>query len=65
MLTFMTEDGYKFYLRNDGCVYDTASGDNYDMSWPSLAEFLKEMGNEDIGLTVVVGRSVKATFIWE
>jgi hypothetical protein len=48
---FITEDGHQFHSQPDGTVTDSPKGIEYDMSWPSVAEFLVAMGDEGIGVT--------------
>jgi hypothetical protein len=39
MLTLITEDGYKFYLLDDGRVVDSLDEDTRDMTFETLALF--------------------------
>ena len=43
MITLITEDGYKFYLLEDGRVVDQPNGESLDMSFESIEEFVKAM----------------------
>lgn len=43
MITLITEDGYKFYLLEDGRVVDSLNFDNVDMSFDTLAQFVEAM----------------------
>jgi len=36
--TYMTEDGYRFYVQPSGTVTNTKSGKNVDMSFKSIDE---------------------------
>ena len=38
-----TEDGFLFYLQNNGQVVDNLNPDLVDMSWPSFKSFLLEI----------------------
>ena len=40
LVPYQTEDGYTFYLLEDGRVTDNPNPDHEDMSWPSLQDFL-------------------------
>ena len=39
-----TEDGYTFYLLEDGRVADNPDPKHADMSWPTLQDFLDTQG---------------------
>ena len=52
MISFTTEDGYKFYLALDGKVVDSTCRDNVDMSWDSKQDFLDDMQSNDIPVTI-------------
>lgn len=43
MITLITEDGYKFYLLDDGRVVDSLDEDTRDMSFDTLAQFIEAM----------------------
>ena len=47
-----TEDGYTFYLLNDGTVVDNLDADNVDMAFDTLEQFTKEMiEDSEVNLT--------------
>ena len=39
--TYMTQDGYRFYVQPTGIVTDTKSGKNVDMSFKSVDQMLE------------------------
>lgn len=43
MITLITEDGYKFYLLDDGRVVDSLDENTRDMSFDTLAQFVETM----------------------
>ena len=40
---FKTNDGYVFYLLEDGSVVDSLNPDHVDMSWPSIESFIQDL----------------------
>lgn len=43
MITLTTEDGYKFYLLDDGRVVDSLDPECVDMSFDTFAQFVEAM----------------------
>jgi hypothetical protein len=41
MITLMTEDGYKFYLLEDGRIVDSLDEDTRDITFASFEEFVR------------------------
>jgi hypothetical protein len=41
MITLMTEDGYKFYLLDDGRIVDSLDEDTRDITFESFEEFVR------------------------
>jgi hypothetical protein len=41
MITLMTEDGYKFYLLEDGRIVDSLDEDTRDITFESFEEFVR------------------------
>ena len=41
-----TEDGYSFYLLEDGRVSDSPHPEHEDMSWPTLQDFLNSQASK-------------------
>lgn len=48
MKKYRTEDGYTFYLLDDGRVVDSLDDDKIDMSWSSFDEFMIDTENSVI-----------------
>ena len=39
-LVFQTEDGFTYYILEDGRVVDSLDPETVDMSWPDVSSFL-------------------------
>lgn len=48
---FVTEDGYKFYLLENGRVTDSKDPGSEDMSWPTFQEFFDGMAASEMGFS--------------
>lgn len=51
MKTYMTEDGYKFFLLEDGKLVDNLDPDLCDMSFDSFDEFMDATEHSAVEIT--------------